>query len=201
MDVREEIIRESAKLFFQKGVKKVKMDSIAKKLRISKRTIYENFKNKDSLIRATIDHTQKEQMELNNKLLSESKNTIEAVMSLLKNGSEMLSGINPKYFSDLKRLYPNIWKEKIEQNKVHSRKFILDLLKKGKKQGIYRKDINEEIIALILIEQLSMLSDQKFPPAKKFSLAEIYENIIINMTRGVATARGLELLERHHNRS
>ena len=201
MEVREKIIREAAELFLLKGVKKVKMDNIAKKIKVSKRTIYENFNNKDSLIRATIDLAQKEQLELNNMILSGSENIIEAVLALLKNGSEMLARINPDYFSDLKRLYPRIWKEKIEQSKVHSCKFILELLKEGKKQGFYRDDINEEIIALILIEQLSMLSDQKFFTDEKFSLVEIYENIIISMTRGVATGKGLELLEKYRQTS
>ena len=197
MEVRDRIIREAAELFLLIGVKKVKMDNIAKKIKVSKRTIYENFENKDSLIRATIDLAQKEQIELNNMIVSESENIIEAVLALLKNGSEMLARINPDYFSDLKRLYPGIWKEKIEQSKVHSFKLILELLKKGKEQGIYRDDINEEIIALILIEQLSMLSEQKFPGYRKFSLVEFYENIIINMTRGVATGKGLRLLEKY----
>lgn len=194
MDVRERIIKEAASLFFLIGVKRVKMDNIAQKLKISKRTIYEHFKNKDSLIRETIDLTQREQNFLNNKILTESENTIEAVLSLLKNGSELLARINPRYYLDLQRLYPKIWKEKIELSKMHTYKLILELIKKGKNEGIYRDEINEEIIALILIEQLNMLSDQKLFPAKRFSIVEVFENIIINMTRGIATDKGLEQL-------
>lgn len=197
MDIRERIIREALELFLIHGVKKVKMDNIAKRLRISKRTIYENFKNKDSLIRETIDLTHNQQININNKILAESDNTIEAVLTLLRNGSKLLSGINPRYFTDLQRLYPKIWKEQIHQSKIHSYKFILELLKKGKQQGIYREDINEEIIAIILIEQLNMISNQSIFPAKKFSMVEVYENIIINMTRGVATSKGLELLKNY----
>ena len=198
MDVRERIIREAGELFLLMGVKPVKMDKIAKKIKISKRTIYENFSDKDSLIRATIDLAQNEQLVINNKILAESENIIEAVLILLRNGSEMLARINPDYFSDLKRLYPGIWTEKIEQNKHHSCKFILELLKKGKQQGLYREDINEEILASILIEQLSILPDHKFLQGKKYTLVEIYETIIISMTRGIATPKGIALLEKHH---
>lgn len=197
MEFQEKIKREAASLFFQIGVKKVKMDTIAQNLKVSKRTLYENFKNKDSLIRETLDLIQDEQNSINNKILKESDNIIEAVLSLLKNGSELLAGINPKYFKDLQRLYPEIWDEKIRESKFHSYQLILNLLKKGKKQGIYRKDIKEEIIARILIEQLYMLSDQNIFPAKEFSITEVYENIIISMTRGVATQKGLDLLEEY----
>lgn len=199
MDVREKILREASGLFFQMGIKRVKMDNIAQRLKISKRTIYENFKDKDSLIRETIDLNNKEQISLNNKILTESETIIEAVLTLLKNGSEMLSQINPGFYKDLQRLYPKIWKEKIQESKIHSHQLIMELLKKGKDQGIYMKYINEDIIALILIEQLFMLSDQSIFPASKFSIVEVYENIIISMTRGVATAKGLKLLEEYQH--
>jgi TetR/AcrR family transcriptional regulator, cholesterol catabolism regulator len=198
MDVRERIIREAGELFLLMGVKPVKMDKIAKKIKISKRTIYENFSDKDSLIRATIDLAQNEQLVINTKILAESENIIEAVLVLLRNGSEMLARINPDYFSDLKRLYPDIWTEKIEQNKHHSCKFIIELLKKGKQQGLYREEFNEEILASILIEQLSILPDHKFLEGKKYPLVEIYETIIISMTRGIATPKGIALLEKYH---
>lgn len=197
MDVREKIIKEAAELFFVMGVKKVKMDDIAQKLKISKRTIYEHFKDKDSLIRETIQMNQSQQNSNNDKILRESENTIAAVLGLLRNGSEILAVINPDYFTDLQRLYPKIWKEHIEKSKVHSYNLILEFLKKGKKEGIYRKDINEKIISIILIEQLNMLSDQNIFPSGEFSIVEVYENIIINMTRGAATSRGLELLEKY----
>ncbi len=201
MEIRERITRKAAEMFIILGIKRVKMDTIAQKLNISKRTIYDNFRNKDALIRATIDLTQKELNDINNKIINNSENIIEAVLSLLQNGSELLAGINPQYYTDLKRLYPDIWKEKIEQSKEHSFKLILELLKKGKEQGIYRQEINEEIITLILTGQLYMLFEQKLFPAGKFSIVEVYENIIINMTRGVATNKGLELLEKHKNPS
>ncbi len=197
MDAREQIITEAAKLFFIHGVKKIKMDTIARRLKISKRTIYENFRNKDSLIRETIDQNQREQMKINTQIIDESKNIIEAVLVLLKTGSEILSQINPAYYADLRRLYPSIWKEKIQEGKAHSFRLITDLLKKGKQQGVYMQDINEEIIALILIEQLFMISDPSIFPPKKYKISEIYENIIISMTRGVATRYGIELLENY----
>ncbi len=201
MDVKERITRVAAEMFFTMGIKRVKMDTIAQKINVSKRTIYDIFRNKDSLIRATIDLSQKEQNDINNKIIDNSENIIDAVLSLLQNGSELLAGIDPQYYADLKRLYPDIWKEKIEKSKEYSFRLILELLKRGKDEGVYRQEINEEIITIILTGQLYMLSDQKLFPDKKFSIVEVYENIIINMTRGVATKKGLELLEKHNKPS
>jgi TetR/AcrR family transcriptional regulator, cholesterol catabolism regulator len=194
MELRDEIKKEAIALFFSKGVKEVKMDTIARKMKISKRTIYENFKDKETLIKEAIDFSQREQVETNNKILKESGNTIEAFLELLKISSALLSKINPLYFRDLRRLYPKIWNEKINQSKTHSHEIIQCLLNKGIKEGIYRKDINEELISLILIEQLYMLSDPQIFP-KKFSIVELFGNIILTMTRGLLTGKGLQMLE------
>jgi TetR/AcrR family transcriptional regulator, cholesterol catabolism regulator len=194
MELRDEIKKEAIGLFFRTGVKKIKMDTIARKMKISKRTIYENFKDKETLIKEAIDFSQREQNEANKKILKESGNTIEAILGLLKIGSALLSSINPIYFQDLRRLYPKIWNEKINQSKSHSHEVIHSLLNKGIKEGIYRKNINEELISLILIEQLYMLSDSQIFP-KKFSIVELFENMILTMTRGLLTRKGLQLLE------
>jgi TetR/AcrR family transcriptional regulator, cholesterol catabolism regulator len=200
-DFNDEVKKEAIWLFFRMGIKKVKMDTLAKRMKISKRTIYESFRDKETLITEAIDYMQREQNEINKKILNESENTIEAVMELLKNGSALVAKISPLYFQDLRRLYPKIWNEKIKQSKTHSYKIIHSLLKKGISEGIYRKDINEEIISLILIEQLYMLSDPHLFPGKKFHLAEVYENIILTMTRGLLTARGLKLLDKYLDHS
>ncbi|TVR74947.1 MAG: TetR/AcrR family transcriptional regulator [Marinilabiliales bacterium] len=197
MDIRDKIIAEAGKLFMANGVKKIKMDTIAKKLMISKRTIYENFKDKDELIRESLDYENRRHSEINNLIIEQSGNIIEAVLMFLKTGSEILSQVNPDYFSDLKRLYPAIWKEKVQESKVYTFNLILGLLKKGKEQGIYLEDINEEIIAMILIEQLFLISDQTAFPPSRYPITEVYENIIISMTRGITTTHGRELLEKH----
>jgi TetR/AcrR family transcriptional regulator, cholesterol catabolism regulator len=197
MEIREEIIRVAGNLFLQLGVKKVKMDLISQRLKVSKRTIYIYFKNKDSLIRSTCNMATAEQNRINRQIILEAGNTIEAVLGLLKNGSHLLSEINPAYFTDLQRLYPKIWHENIQQSKIHSYKHIYDLLKKGKQEGIYRESINEQIIAKILIEQLYMITDQNIFPPGEFSIVEVYENIVINITRGISTSKGLELLEKY----
>lgn len=50
MELKERIIEKAGDLFQQYGVKNVSMDEIASSLGISKRTIYENFKDKEDIL-------------------------------------------------------------------------------------------------------------------------------------------------------
>ena len=50
MEVRERIIVESGHLFGRYGIRTMTMDALAEEMGISKRTIYERFKDKDTLL-------------------------------------------------------------------------------------------------------------------------------------------------------
>lgn len=48
-DLKEKILEAATPMFYQHGIRKVKMDDIAKRLRISKRTVYEIYADKEDL--------------------------------------------------------------------------------------------------------------------------------------------------------
>ena len=49
-ELSENILHTALKLFWKKGIKAVKMDDIAAQMSISKRTLYELYRNKEVLL-------------------------------------------------------------------------------------------------------------------------------------------------------
>ncbi|WP_306303127.1 TetR/AcrR family transcriptional regulator [Prevotella falsenii] len=49
-EVKAKILQSATTMFFQNGIRKVKMDDIAAHLKISKRTLYEIYQNKEDLL-------------------------------------------------------------------------------------------------------------------------------------------------------
>lgn len=49
-DLKGKILEVATPMFYQHGIRKVKMDDIAKRLRISKRTVYEIYEDKEDLL-------------------------------------------------------------------------------------------------------------------------------------------------------
>lgn len=47
-EIKEKILQLATTMFFQHGIRKVKMDDIANHLKISKRTLYELYQNKET---------------------------------------------------------------------------------------------------------------------------------------------------------
>lgn len=173
------------------------MEVISKKLNISKRKIYLYFKNKNTLIKATCDKFRTEQNDINNTILLNSDNAIDAVAGFLTNGTRLLSEINPCYFADLKRLYPKIWRDTVKQSKINTYDLVLRLLTRGQQERIFMKSINIDIIARVIIEQLYMITDEAIYPPEGFFAAEVYKSILVSMIRGITTKKGLQLFEEY----
>lgn len=131
----------------------------------------------------------------NDKIFSEAENTVDLVFMFLKHGIKAINTVNPLFFSDLKKYHYKIWKETYTSNyeKHLSRTFLI--IKKGINEGLFRKNIDVEVVAILLNTQLQILSDEKIFPSDRFSKTTVFENIMINFVRGIATRKGLDLIE------
>lgn len=197
MEVNGNIIETATGMFLSSGIRKIKMDDIASRLGISKRTLYEQFTNKDNLIRYCLDNIIKKQREESERILNDNNNVVEAVIAFMKKGNELLISTNPLFYTDLKRLYPSIWEEKLLLQNHNNYLITKQLIEKGVKEGFYRDDINVDLVVRIFVEQLNIFSNQDFFAGGNFSVTEVFNNLVVNYTRGIATAKGVRLIDEY----
>ena len=194
MELRNRIIQEASILFFRNGIKSITMSDIANHMGISKRTLYEVFKDKEDLLEAAISlHTEQADAE-KEKLLNESENVIDALMRIYAKNINETHTVNKSAIHDLKKYHPRLynkidWKEKDGEN------LFIPLFEKGVTQGLIRNDINFEILLWVLKAQFKMLMEGEFIPSDKYKLSEFIEAIIITFTRGVATPEGCKKVD------
>ncbi len=194
-DVNGSIIETATRLFLANGIRNIRMDDIASEMSISKRTIYEQLVNKDNLIRYSLDNLIRKQREASDTILGANNNVVEAIIAFLKKGNEILLSINPLFFKDLKRYYPEIWEEMVRRNNQSNYQTTRELLARGVKEGFYRKEININLVARIFVEQLNIFSNHEFFSSGEFSVTEVFNNLVINYTRGIATPEGVKLID------
>ncbi len=195
METKERIITESLKLFTRYGIRSITMDAIAENLGISKRTIYELFKNKDELLENCIIHSMKEKERNTEIIINNSANVIDAFLSVIKESVNIMKEINPIFFLDAKKYHPEVFRCKGKEHEEKEYNIIIQLIKQGEKEGYIKKDINEEIITKLVMEQFKILGDDELFPPEKYSKSEIFKNIAINFIRGIATEKGLKIID------
>lgn len=198
MTAKERITQQAAELFLQSGIKAVTMDEISRAAGVSKRTLYELFKDKDALLRECLSHMDKRYEEEVELIVAESDNTIGEIFGRMKLGIYAILTVNPLFFSDMKRYHFKIFNEVLSVNQEKQIEQTHGILKKGINQGLFRKNIHVDIVSILLNEQLKIISDEGVFPQKRFSRVEVFENVVINFFRGIATQKGVALIDEYY---
>jgi len=195
MDLRKRILTEATNLFFQNGIRNITMDDIAGKLGISKRTIYETFKDKNELLINCFEEYSKEKYKVNEDIIKNSPNMLAAVCSFIQSGAMAIDLLNPAFFSDMKKYHNDIWVMASKQQNEKNYNLAYLLLRKGINEGIFRKDINIDIVVKIILTQMNLLVDNEVFSTDKYSRSDVFKNMVINFIRGIATNKGIELID------
>lgn len=191
MVAKEHVIIAAAKAFAQKGVKTVRMDDIAAQLSISKRTLYELVYGKEELLLAVMKLHRQEMQTFMTQVASKAENVLEVLLKFYERSAQDFQNTNRKFFEDIEK-YPKVRKY-IEESRKENLDAAMEFYQKGVEQGIFRKDVNYDIVRAMVCGQMDALIHSDL--CKSYSLAEIYETVVIMHMRGISTEKGLKIVE------
>ena len=190
---KREIILGALDLFSRYGVKGVSMDQIARNSNISKRTLYEFFEDKETLLSEALEFNYVEHINLIKRLEQDSDSVIDLFFYFYEKIMEMPRWYTPKFYDDIKK-YPRA-KEVRDQQKQIFHEIFSGWLKKGVVEGVFVGDVNFEILVCFAKTYAKMIRpSQAF---SQFSSKDVYNTLILVFLRGICTAKGNERLERH----
>ncbi|MCU0474297.1 MAG: TetR/AcrR family transcriptional regulator [Bacteroidales bacterium] len=194
MDYKQRITEEAAVMFRTYGIRAVTMDMLANQMGISKRTIYEVFKDKDELLQGVLRLMKVRQHEFMKKIFSETGNVIEAIFKMLDMMRDHLQNMSPAFQMDMKRYHNEIMKKIEDKNDLPYYDTNTELIKRGIKEGIFRKDINIDLTEKCLLEVARMSNDKSVFPPDDFMNKDVIRTLYINYLRGISTQKGLDLI-------
>lgn len=199
MELRERIIENSMEMFLHRGCKSVTMDEIATENGISKRTLYEQFSDKSSLLEECLVFLENKMKYYTQKAIEESGNVMELVRLFHENQSDMMVNLRINFFFELKKFYPEIYKKTytrfVEFHKTKTQEF----LARGQREGFFLESINKEVVSKILIEISNAIESSEFISNKDISRKELFRESVVFYFRGISTAKGIELIDSYIN--
>jgi len=195
----ERIIQGGEDLFLQAGIKSVTMDDIAKHLGMSKKTIYQFFRDKNELVIALVKKKLKEDEDQIAAIISQSGNVIEEMINMMKCSEDIFSRINPIVIHDMQKYHPEAWAEfqKFKAEVLIST--MEELLGKGIKQGYIRPDIDVRIIARMRVTQVEMGFNTTIFPMAEFNPWKVQVQFLEHFNYGICTLKGYKLLNQYKN--
>ena len=180
------------------------MSDIANNMGISKRTLYEVFRDKEDLLEECIKRRIEEGDNELKELVDTSENVLDAMLRIYTKHLNDVNQINRSAIYDLKKYHPSQY-ERIHCRQKEGPETFLPLFQKALDQGLIRDDVNFEILLWLLKAQFKMLMEDDDMPSDKYSLSDFYEAIILSFVRGIATAKGMEkidkIVEKHKARN
>ena len=194
---KDRLIVHAATLFANNGCKAITMDDIANSMGISKRTIYENFRDKEALLEACI-HYFFEHDEFNvDQILQSSDNIIVTIFKMLEKTSKIFFQLKFNFLNEIQKYYPDTYSNTIKVYKQHYLENTDKMIEKGKIDGIVREEVNPTIIA-VLINEVSVLALQKDIFAHYgFDKKDAMHTCMSCITRGILTEKGVQILDKH----
>ena len=194
---KSRLIEHAAMLFANNGCKAITMDDIANSMGISKRTIYEHFKDKEALLDTCL-HYFFEQGKIDiQHVVQSSDNIIAAIFKLLDNTSKIFFQLKFNFFNEVQKYYPDTHNNTIKVYKQQHLENTQMLLKKGIADGIVREEINPTIISVLISEVFILVVQKEIFAEYGFYKKTAMHNCMSCITRGMLTEKGLQVLDEH----
>jgi TetR/AcrR family transcriptional regulator, cholesterol catabolism regulator len=193
----ERILLKARDLMLQSGLRQVTMDDLAHQLGISKKTIYQYYKDKDDLVKAVVNLELKEHEMTCKDCKSKAENAIHEMFLLMENMKAMTQTMNPNSMMELEKHFSNAF----DMIKTHKDDFLFSLIKqnlmKGIEEGCYRKDLDIDIISKFRLETVFIPFNLHLFPLNKFNSIEVHTQLMEHFVYGLMTVKGHELMDRY----
>ncbi len=193
MPLKDHITTVAINLFSRNGIKRVSMDDVARKANVSKRTLYDFFNDKETLlieVLAKIREPFSEQMEL---LEKRADTALEIMLLFNERLMEKQTWLCDDFFEDIKR-YPKAFQLLLDGKRVFLDN-IIELLKRGEKEAVFMSDIDYDLISLMAQQQMSKPAHTE-GIFTKYTHEEVHNTIFFIFLRGISTDTGRDILDK-----
>lgn len=189
------MIEKIQELLLKYGIRSLSMDDIARELGISKKTLYQHFRDKKDLVMQVVMHGVEVQSCKFKEIITQNKlNAIDVLFFVSKHIAENHKNMNQNVHFDLQKYYPESWQILLEHNKKHIYGKICQNMEQGIQEGLYLDDFKINVIAKLYVQQVnnvSLIEDMN----EDLSFDEILKNIFVYHIRGIASEKGREYLK------
>ena len=190
-EIRSRILAKAEEMFTVFGATRVTMEEIATGIGISKKTLYKHFSSKEQLIKTLVEDKKCESGNfISNLLADESLEFIDKLKKLMVFVGEMAKSMRGPMINDLIKSYPDIFNGIKEFRRQKALNQFVKLLEQGVESGIFRKDINQEVVAMIYVSAIHEIIIPEVLSTLPISAEQVFTTIVKILFEGILTEDG-----------
>ncbi len=190
------ILDKVIELFYEFGIRNLNMDDISRKLKISKKTLYQYFKSKEDLIEKLFYYDEIKWNEKLSKCKLDDLNAIDILIQVSILVADEMSRLNAQLKFELKKYYEPIFNQFIQKKQNHIFDQISKNIHKGINEGLYRTDVNIDLTAGLYVRNLLDMHEKDYCMVENISFDQVFEAMFENHIRAISTTEGIEYFEK-----
>ena len=194
-EVAKQIIDHGITQFMSYGVKSVSMDDLSTQMGISKKTIYKYFNGKEELINSCLTHYLRQEEQLLHHLEHSSADAVEDMIRTSEHFMNNFRVMQPGVLYELQKYYKTVWQKIIDWESEFIRQRISNNLKRGMSEGLYRDNIDPEIVSDLYVQHIYHIvsNTKKF---EKLGLSKTLHQHILYHLHGILSTSGIAHVEK-----
>lgn len=193
-DLHKPLLLRIRDLLFLYGTKSITLDDIASRMGISKKTIYSCCPDKKNLVdRIVVDYLSSHRADAE-RVRSESRHAIDEVLQMARLARARMEQVSPAFLFDLNKYYPDIWArfEQYRTQEIFGQ--VVDVIKRGQQEGLFRTDLDTEIVAAMHLQHIRLLTEPGQQPRPERPVGDLIRHIISIFLQGIVTRKGLDVM-------
>lgn len=188
------IIDSAFRVYMRYGIKSVNMDDMSRHLGMSKKTLYQYVTDKEDLVRRCVDTFCTREYKDVKQITKRGLNAIDESLEIMQWVLAKLENMHPSVSFDLEKYHPEVYNKMRKKRQRAIFDSCMLNMKKGQREGLYRKDFKPEVIAKLYIPRIDLIFDQSIFPQAQFNPSQVYIEMFRYHIRGIASPKGLKYL-------
>jgi AcrR family transcriptional regulator len=190
----EDLLAKVSVLYRKYGIKSVTMDDVAHELGMSKKTLYQFVSDKTELVQMVVEHVRHCNFNSMRKKEETDLNAIEELIEVSQHLNTVMKDHSPTYEYDLKKYYPDIYRNLMLARRKTMYESMISNIRKGKKEGLYRNDLDETIIAKLHLLRIENIQTTEIFNEEELHSQKFFREVFVYHIHGLATDKGLKIL-------
>lgn len=197
MSIRQQFLTHAEGMFMRYGIKSVSMDDLAKDLGVSKKTLYQLVPNKADLITQIFHQHIKAEKEAIGNINATAKDAVQEIIEIARYIISQLRDMSPQVIFDLQKYYKETWQLLQGLHQKFAYQIIKANIERGIKEGLYRENLNPDIVAKLYLGKSWLVVDDSLFPLKEYNSEQLFKEMIAYHIHGIASVKGLKLLAKY----
>ena len=190
------ILERTVELFYEFGIRNLNMDDISRSLGISKKTLYQYVKSKEDLIVKLFYYDEMRWTRSFSKINVDEINAIEILFEVSKLVHEEMVKLNPKLKFELRKYYEPQFNQFMQRKQAQIFEHMSRNMQKGIREGLYRSDLNIDLIAGLYVRNLIDMHNKDFCMIENITFDQLFKAMFEHHIRAIATAEGIAYFEK-----